>query len=125
MTAEIWALRDGLWVAWRFRFPHLIVEADSLLVYNALCRKQVQAGQLKRMLQEVSEFSSMQVTFFYWKANGVADLLAKNAATTHGRSAAMTATSANSQRQYFTNAGYSTLHNSDRCFPWDQNRKRN
>ncbi|KAG5552425.1 hypothetical protein RHGRI_010488 [Rhododendron griersonianum] len=40
------------------------------------------------MLQEVqalvSEFSSVQGTFFYREANGVADLLAKNAAVTQG-----------------------------------------
>ena len=34
-----------------------------------------------------------------------------------GISAAMTATSASSHKQYFTKIGYSALHNSDRCFP--------
>lgn len=40
------------------------------------------------MLQEVqalvSEFSSVQVAFCYGEANGVADLLAKNATVTQG-----------------------------------------
>ncbi|KAI8572894.1 hypothetical protein RHMOL_Rhmol01G0236300 [Rhododendron molle] len=82
--AELWVVRDGLWVARRFKFPHLIVETDSIFVYNALFRKQVQAGRLRRMLQEVqvllSDFSSVHVTFCYQEANGVADLLAKHAA---------------------------------------------
>lgn len=82
----MWAVRDWLWVARRFGFPHLTIETDSVFVYNALCRKQVQAAQLKRMLHAVlvSKFSSVQVTFYYQEANGVADLLTKNATTSHG-----------------------------------------
>lgn len=34
-----------------------------------------------------------------------------------GISAAMTATSANNHKQYFTNNGYSALHSSAKCFP--------
>lgn len=65
-----------------FRFAHLNVEIDSVFVYNALCRKPVQAGQLSRMLQEVQvlvfKFSSVQDTFCYIR---VADLSANNATT--------------------------------------------
>lgn len=69
ITAEMWSVRDWLWVAGRFGFPHLTIETDSVFVYNALFRKQVQAAQLKRMLHavqvQVSKFSSVQVTFYY------------------------------------------------------------
>lgn len=82
MITETWAVRDELWVVRRFRFAHLIVEIDSVFVYNALCRKPVQAGQLSRMLHEVQvlvfKFSSLQDTFCYIR---VADLSANNATT--------------------------------------------
>lgn len=41
----------------------------------------------------------------------------KNKLVPSGMSAAMTTTSANSHKQYFTNNGYLILHTSKRCFP--------
>lgn len=48
--AKMWVVHDGLWIARRFRFAHLIIETDSVFVYNALCRKQVPAGRLRRIV---------------------------------------------------------------------------
>lgn len=86
--AEMWAVRDGLWVARRFGFANIVVETDSKFVFNALRRGEVQAGQLRRRSHEIlvaSEFSALQVIFCYRESNGVPDLLAKHVATTQGR----------------------------------------
>ncbi|KAI8538036.1 hypothetical protein RHMOL_Rhmol09G0069700 [Rhododendron molle] len=84
--AEMWTVRDVLWVARRFGFANIVVETDSTFVFNALRRRHVQAGRLCRVLHEIlvlaSEFSSLQVIFCYRESNGVPDSLAKHVATT-------------------------------------------
>ncbi|KAI8548280.1 hypothetical protein RHMOL_Rhmol07G0261800 [Rhododendron molle] len=58
-------------------------------MFNASCKRHVQAGLLRSVLQEIlvlaSEFSLLRIMICYRKTNGVADSLVKHAATTQGR----------------------------------------
>lgn len=68
MTAEMWALRDGLWVTHRFGFSHLIVETDSIFVYNALHRK---AGPSRPAQEDVPKDSGSS----FWVLHGASHFL--------------------------------------------------
>ncbi|KAG5528122.1 hypothetical protein RHGRI_028903 [Rhododendron griersonianum] len=61
---EMWAVRDGLWAGPNRSAP---------------------LGVLREILVLASEFSSLWIVFCYREANGVANSLAKHAATTQGR----------------------------------------
>lgn len=47
----------GCPLLWYALLIYIDVETDSIFVFNALCRRLVQAGRLRRVLQEILELA--------------------------------------------------------------------
>ncbi|KAM7518825.1 hypothetical protein LguiB_017787 [Lonicera macranthoides] len=118
--------------------PYLAKNYGSAAASGSLLKKIHVVGRARDKFQDL--FSKMRQTFVEVRDNFQPEILAYIDATNRiwylsreyksevekeimprpmpsGISTAITAISASNHRQYFTYFGYSTLHNSDKCFP--------
>jgi ribonuclease HI len=83
--AEVWALKEGLQLAWNLSIKQLIVETDSAIMHrvvggdNGTTRHELDPPLIKQIRELLCQDWLVQITLISRNYNYCADLLAKNA----------------------------------------------
>lgn len=87
IAAELWALRDGLFLAKCLNIVHLIVELDAKVVVDLLNNQKNATHEFAPLIFDcrtaLESFQTAQIKHIYRETNRCADFLAKMGATTN------------------------------------------
>ena len=82
ITAEFWALRDGLVLASQLGITQLLVEFDAKTVVDLVLSRKTTNGSYSSLLNDcrflLDQFHQVRVIHAFWEANRCADIKGVN-----------------------------------------------